>query len=141
MTMAARVIYGMARQGDLPGFAGRVHPKTATPLFATALIVAATLALALLVPFERLAEGTSLATLVVFALVNLSLLRLRHRRVHTRRPACARAALGAGGGTRHLSRDDGDGNFRVMQTGCGRLRSSPNACRLKPQHCAPSPPE
>jgi amino acid transporter len=71
MTMAARVIYGLAKQGDLPGFAGRVYPKTATPLIATALIVAATLALALLVPFERLAEGTSLATLVVFALVNL----------------------------------------------------------------------
>lgn len=86
MTMAARVVYGLARQGDLPGFAGRVHPKTATPLIATALVVAATLALALLVPFERLAEGTSLATLVVFALVNLSLLRLRHRKIHTDGP-------------------------------------------------------
>ena len=86
MTMAARGVYGLARQGDLPGFAGRVHPKTATPLIATALIVAATLALALLVPFERLAEGTSLATLVVFALVNLALLRLRHRKIHTDGP-------------------------------------------------------
>jgi APA family basic amino acid/polyamine antiporter len=86
MTMAARVVYGLAKQGDLPGFAGRVHPKTATPLIATALIVAATLALALLVPFERLAEGTSLATLVVFALVNLALLRLRHRKIHTDGP-------------------------------------------------------
>jgi len=86
MTMAARVVYGMAKQGDLPGIAGHVHPKTATPLIATALIVAATLALALLVPFERLAEGTSLATLVVFALVNLALLRLRHRKVHSDGP-------------------------------------------------------
>jgi APA family basic amino acid/polyamine antiporter len=86
LTMAARVVYGMAKQGDLPGIAGRVHPKTATPLIATALIVAATLALALLVPFERLAEGTSLATLVVFALVNLSLLRLRHRKMHSPGP-------------------------------------------------------
>ncbi len=86
MTMAARVVYGMARQGDLPRFAGRVHPKTATPLVATALIVAATLVLALIVPFERLAEGTSLATLAVFALVNLSLLRLRHRRHRTENP-------------------------------------------------------
>jgi amino acid transporter len=86
MTMAARVVYGMAKQGDLPRLAGHVHPKTATPLIATALIVAATLTLALLVPFERLAESTSLATLVVFALVNLSLLRLRHRRVHTDGP-------------------------------------------------------
>ena len=86
VTMAARVVYGMAKQGDLPGFAARVHPKTATPLIATAAIVAATLALALLVPFERLAEGTPLATLVVFALVNLALLRLRHRRIHTDGP-------------------------------------------------------
>jgi len=83
MTMAARVVYGMAKQGDLPRFTGHVHPKTATPLVATALIVAATIVLALLVPFERLAEGTSLATLVVFALVNLSLLRLRHSKFHT----------------------------------------------------------
>ena len=86
MTMAARVVYGMARQGDLPRLAGHVHPKTATPLVATALIVGMTLVLALLVPFETLAEGTSLATLAVFALVNLSLLRLRHRRHVTHGP-------------------------------------------------------
>jgi APA family basic amino acid/polyamine antiporter len=86
MTMAARVIYGMARQGDLPRAVGRVHGKTATPIIATALIAVATIALALLVPFLRLAELTSLATLLVFALVNLSLLRLRHRRVHTPGP-------------------------------------------------------
>ena len=86
MTMSARVIYGMARHGDLPRFAGRVHPQTATPLFATALIAASVIALALTVPFERLAEGTSLATLAVFALVNLSLLRLRHRRVRSPGP-------------------------------------------------------
>jgi basic amino acid/polyamine antiporter, APA family len=83
MTMAARVIYGMSRQGDLPGIAGRVHPRTATPLLATALITALVIALALSVSFERLAESTSLATLVVFALVNLSLLRLRHRGVRS----------------------------------------------------------
>jgi APA family basic amino acid/polyamine antiporter len=86
ISMAARVIYGMAKQGDLPRFAGRVHPTTATPILATMLIVAATLVLALLVPFERLAEGTSLATLLVFALVNLSLLRLRQRNLQTPGP-------------------------------------------------------
>jgi amino acid transporter len=86
MTMAARVVYGMSRQGDLPPTLGRVHDKTATPILATVRIAAATIALALLVPFERLAESTSLATLLVFALVNLALLRLRHRRVLTARP-------------------------------------------------------
>ena len=86
MTMAARVIYGMARQGDLPRIAGRVHPRTATPLFATALIVALVIVLALTVSLERLAESTSLATLAVFALVNLALLRIRQRRVHSPGP-------------------------------------------------------
>lgn len=85
MTMAARVIYGLARQGDLPRRLGHVHPATATPVIATALIVAATIALALLVPFERLTESTSVATLIVFALVNLSLLRLRVGKVHSHR--------------------------------------------------------
>ncbi len=77
MTMATRVVYGLARQGDLPRVLGRVHRTTATPLIATASIVAAVLVLAWFVPFERLAEFTSLATLVVFALVNLALLKLR----------------------------------------------------------------
>jgi amino acid transporter len=86
MTMAARVIYGMARQGDLPGFAGHVHPGTATPIFATALIVAAVIVLALAIPFEGLAEGTSIATLIVFAAVNASLLRVHRRRIRSHGP-------------------------------------------------------
>jgi amino acid transporter len=86
VSMAARVIYGMARQGDLPALAGHVHPKTATPLVATSVVVAATLVLALTVPFERLAEGTSLATLAVFATVNFSLLRLRARKASSPHP-------------------------------------------------------
>jgi basic amino acid/polyamine antiporter, APA family len=86
MTMAARVIYGMARQGDLPGLAGRVNPLTATPIIATALIAAAVIVLALAVPFERLAEWTSIATLIVFAAVNASLLALRYQRVRSHRP-------------------------------------------------------
>ena len=81
MTMAARVIYGMARQGDLPRRLGHVHSRTATPVLATVLIAAATIVLALLVPIERLAESTSVATLAIFALVNLALLRLRYRGV------------------------------------------------------------
>jgi len=79
LSMAARVIYGMAKQNDLPAALGAVHAGTGTPVVATALVVGATLVLALTVPFERLAEGTSLATLAVFAMVNLSLLRLRAR--------------------------------------------------------------
>ena len=83
MTMAARVIYGLARDGDLPpvlAVLAKVHPVTGTPVMATALIVSCVIPLALSVRFAWLAEGTSLATLVVFALVNASLLKLRYRR-------------------------------------------------------------
>ena len=77
MTMATRVIYGMARLGDFPKALGAVSATTATPLVATAMIVAAVLALALLAPMERLAKSTSIATLAVFSVVNLALLKLR----------------------------------------------------------------
>jgi len=83
MTMAARVIYGLAREGSLPSFFARVDPRTRTPLPATAFVVIATVPLALLVPLTPLAEITSLATLAVFAVVNLALLWLRHRGVES----------------------------------------------------------
>ncbi len=81
MTMTARVVYGMAEQGDLPRIAGRVDRRTGTPLIATGLVMLAVAALALSFPLERLAEGTSLVTLTIFAVVNLCLLRLRARNV------------------------------------------------------------
>ena len=86
MTMAARVIYGVARERQLPAVLARVSPRTGTPMIATALIVATVVPLALFVPLASLAEGTSLATLGVFSLVNLSLLRLRYRGVQSRTP-------------------------------------------------------
>ena len=86
MTMAARVIYGIARERELPAIFARVHPRTGTPLLATACIVALVIPLALFVPLTPLAEGTSLATLAVFAMVNLALLRLRYRRVPSNIP-------------------------------------------------------
>lgn len=81
MTMAARVIYGLAREGNLPSVLARVHPRTGTPLPATALVAISIVPLALTVPLTALAETTSLATLTVFAIVNLALLWLRYRGV------------------------------------------------------------
>jgi basic amino acid/polyamine antiporter, APA family len=77
MTMAIRVVYGLADQGDLPRVFAQVHRKTSTPLLATATIAILALCLALVAPFEKLAEATSLATLFVFALVNLALIKIR----------------------------------------------------------------
>jgi APA family basic amino acid/polyamine antiporter len=82
MTMAARVVYGIAREGELPAIFARV-PGIGTPLVATACIAALVVPLALLVPITPLAEGTALATL---ALVDLALLRLRYRGVLSNSP-------------------------------------------------------
>jgi APA family basic amino acid/polyamine antiporter len=77
MIMAARVLYGLASQGWLPAILARVHPWTRTPALATALVAALVLALALALPLVRLAEATSFFTLIIFALVNLALLRVK----------------------------------------------------------------
>jgi amino acid transporter len=79
MTMATRVLYGMARQGDLPSQFAVVHRRTSTPIPATLVIVATTFVLTLIVPFVELAEAASLATLTIFVLVNASLIRIRLR--------------------------------------------------------------
>ncbi len=75
--MASRVLYGMARQGWLPASLTRLGLRTRTPLLATALITLAILLFALWLPLVRLAEITSLITLLVFATVNAALLRDR----------------------------------------------------------------
>ena len=77
--MASRVCHGMSRRGWLPALLGIVHPLTRTPLAATAIITLVVLVLALWLPLETLAKATSGTLLVVFALVNLALLRIKHR--------------------------------------------------------------
>lgn len=75
--MVSRVMHGMARQGDLPAVLGIVHPSTQTPLIATALAVLLVMLSAALAPLERLAEFTSILSLLVFALVDLALVTIK----------------------------------------------------------------
>lgn len=79
--MAARVLYGMARQGSLPAVFARIHPVTRTPMIATVTVTGVVLMLALLFPLESLAEWTSRVILGIFILVNLSLFVLKLRAV------------------------------------------------------------
>ena len=81
--MAARVLYGMANEGLLPVFFARVDPVHRTPARATWLVAAVIIVLALFFPLLRLAETTSLVTLSVFALVNLSLFAIGTRMPET----------------------------------------------------------
>ncbi len=80
MIKASRVLFGLAAQGSLPRWLGRVHPRTRTPLLATVLVTALAGLLAATLPLAALAETTSMITLATFALANLALVlvKLRH---------------------------------------------------------------
>jgi amino acid transporter len=80
--MVARVIYGMAKLGNLPRVLATVDRRTRTPLIATALVVSAVLILALGFPLEGLAEMTSRVALTIFTLCNVSLFALKIARRH-----------------------------------------------------------
>ncbi|MBX2805377.1 MAG: amino acid permease [Hyphomicrobiales bacterium] len=80
LIMGSRVLYGLARLGQIPGIFGIVSDRTHTPLYATALICAVILIMGLLLSLRDLAQMTSALTLTVFALVNLSLIALKMRR-------------------------------------------------------------
>jgi len=79
IVMAARVLYGLSVMAQLPTVLGRVSARTRTPLLATFLVTALVLALALTGRLAPLAEMTSVTMLVVFALVNLALWRIKRR--------------------------------------------------------------
>ena len=75
--MAARMLYGMSREGWLPKGIGRINPRTQTPVVATILVSLAVLVLALTVPLVTLAKVTSFAVLAVFAIISLALIRMK----------------------------------------------------------------
>jgi amino acid transporter len=79
MIMIGRVIYGLADQGNLPKELARLNGVTHTPLLATGIGVFLILTLALAVPLAGLADLTSRFTLVIFAIVNLALIRIKTR--------------------------------------------------------------
>jgi basic amino acid/polyamine antiporter, APA family len=102
MMMASRLLYGMANEKIVPGVLATVHAKRQSPYIAIAFTVAIALAL---ITYGRyspdavrdLADTTVLLLLVVFALVNTSVLVLRKKPVphpHFKTPTVA-AVLGA----------------------------------------------
>ena len=77
--MASRVIYGLARQSMLPALFGTVNAVTKTPVAATLVVMAATLALAIGFPIGELAEFTSQIVLAIWTLANAALVLLKLR--------------------------------------------------------------
>jgi basic amino acid/polyamine antiporter, APA family len=79
VVMAARVLYGEAKQGWLPVALARVNANTQTPVIATAVVTALILVFAICFPLGTLARLTSLIILVIFTTVNTALVRIKTR--------------------------------------------------------------
>lgn len=77
--MGSRLLYGMSRQGLMPAVLGRIHPVRRTPHFAIALLFAIVTVLILSGGVKQLAEATVLLLLLVFSVVNFSLVILKRR--------------------------------------------------------------
>lgn len=79
MIMASRVVYGMSREGIVPGWLGRVGSRRQTPWTAIAFTTVIALTLVSTGDLSGLADTTVLLLLLVFATVNVSVLVLRRR--------------------------------------------------------------
>jgi len=79
MIMASRMLYGMASKGWLPGYLSVIHPKTRTPVHTTIIVMLIILFFALSMHLVALAQMTSYLVLTVFALVNLSLIKIKQK--------------------------------------------------------------
>ena len=77
--MASRVIYGMACQKMAPDIFARINGRTQTPLWATGLVTVIILTLALSFTLVELAKATSFVTLLVFAIMHLSLIVIKRK--------------------------------------------------------------
>ena len=79
IVMGSRIIYGLAREGWIHGRFARIHGAYRTPVMATAIVVLAMIAGTALLPLVSLAQLTSLLVLIIFALVNASLIVIKRR--------------------------------------------------------------
>lgn len=76
---ASRLLFGMSREGLLPAWLGKLHPRRATPYRTLLVILPIAIFLALSGNLQFLAGTTATLILAMFCLVNLSLLVIKRR--------------------------------------------------------------
>jgi len=81
----SRIFFSMARDGLLPGFFSRVHPRFRTPYLSSLLVGIFVALIAGLTPIEVVAELTNIGTLAAFVLVSAAVLILRRTQPNLRR--------------------------------------------------------
>ena len=82
--MASRVLYGMANKGIAPKVLSTINQRTRTPVIATVTASILVAGFALWLPLVTLAKATSSLILLVFVLVNFSLMAINWRQRHYR---------------------------------------------------------
>ncbi len=80
----SRVFFAVSRDGLLPPFFSKIHPRYRTPLHSTWLIGGLSATVAALVPLGELAEMVNIGTLAAFILVSGSVITMRktHPELH-----------------------------------------------------------
>jgi len=81
-----RIFYSMAKDGLLPSFLAKVHPKFRTPYMGTIIVGIFAASLAGFLPIGLLGELVSMGTLLAFATVCIGVLILRSKRPDLPRP-------------------------------------------------------
>lgn len=80
---ASRLLFGMSREGLLPAWLGKLHPRRKTPYRTLFIILPIVIFLALSGTLQFLAGTTATLILAMFCLVNLSLLLIKRRESQT----------------------------------------------------------
>jgi amino acid transporter len=83
IVMASRILYGLGKRTRSLMVFRHAHPRFGTPVLGSVLVGGVTIGAALILPVATLAEITTQALLIVFAIVNASLIALKKKQAAT----------------------------------------------------------
>ncbi len=81
IVMASRILYGLGNRNPVLAVFSKVNRNTQTPIYATVFVGLVILILALFFPLVGLAETTSFIILIIFAVLNISLIRIKRSEI------------------------------------------------------------